>query len=105
MSDLSEILIRVPRFSVHAGGAALTAENTNYWTDLWELTLPNHVGIDPDHRLRARTFDDAREAMEALAEIFADAEVRYQQLHRETAEQVHAIVSAAAERAREGGES
>lgn len=87
--------IRVPKFSVDAGGAALTAEKEYEFDEVWKLTLPNHVGVEPSRRLRTASFDTARYVAEELAKVLAEAETCYREIQQETEKRVNDILVAA----------
>lgn len=88
--------IRVPEFTINAGGAALTAGSAPF-DDIWKLRLPNNLDLNDDHRLRG-SFDDARATVEELAEILDEAETAYQDLRDRTGERLAAVFVRAHER-------
>ena len=87
--------IRVPEFSVEAGGAALVVTKKSEWDDVWTLVLPNHLQIEESRRLRVTSFDSARRVAEELAAVLSEAEDRYQALRSETSKRIEDVLTAA----------
>jgi hypothetical protein len=76
--------IHVPKFAVRVGDAALTFSKPQTWDDVWSVDMPNSLGINEDRRIRARSFDDARQYAESIASIMSDAEAQFLELQQET---------------------
>ena len=85
--------IRVPAFSLNAGGAALTfrasAADDHYWT----VEAPNHLGIAPSMHARG-SFDEVRIFAERLAGLLARREESFQHLRAETVAAIRGLQEA-----------
>ena len=85
--------IRVPAFSLNAGGAALTFRASAADDHFWTVEAPNHLGIDPSLRARG-SFDDVRMFAERLAGLLARREESFQELRAETVAAIRGLQDA-----------
>lgn len=94
--------ISVPEFALNAGGARLRVEHDRDDERLWDLRLPNNLGLTERYSLAAPGFDEARVVAEELAAILTEAESAYQVLRDRTSEKIAHVFARAHERSQEG---